>query len=76
MQQLLSIGTAVHCGTEEDGIHAVIEAVFVYHDFAQYVVTWWEEGTKRVETVEAREIQVQSYGHDDVTIDIFVKRNA
>jgi hypothetical protein len=75
MQQLLSIGTAVHCGSEEEGCQGVIEAVFIYHDFVQYVVTWWEEGAKRVENVEAREIKEQTYGHDDVTIDIFVKKN-
>jgi hypothetical protein len=67
MRELIAIGTEVQVGPDdEDGRTARVEAIFVYRNFIQYVVTWWENGVKRVETVESPEITILP---DDYTVD-------
>lgn len=62
MKQLLSIGDEVLIGPDEqDGAKGYIEAVFVYRNFVQYVVTRWDEGSKIVDTVEEFEIRPFPY---------------
>jgi len=66
MRQLLSIGEEVIIGpNEEDGARGHIEAVFIYRNFVQYVVTRWTEGEKQVDTVEEFEIEAVPYAMED-----------
>jgi len=73
-RQLIAIGTEVTIGPQnEDGAEGFVEAVFVYRNFVQYVVTWWQDGIKRVETVEEREIHVGDYATKEDPVNVWVE---
>jgi len=69
-EQLISIGTTVRIG-DEDGAEGEVEAVFVYRNFIQYVVTWWEGGHKQVETVESREISIMEWAAPEDPVEVW-----